>query len=126
MERLLRRRSPERLEQPPLPLGRIEPLRPGPDDEAEAPPIINVIWGAYTENIAAGGMTVGDVRRLLRHPHNIPPTATALVNGVEVGARHRLAVGDTLEFARDAGEKGAGHERRRNPNPGEPGNLLRW
>lgn len=127
MERLLRRRPQDELGRPPLPLDRLEPARrAGSADETEAAPIVNVIWGAYSETIAAGGMTVGDVRQLLRNPHNIPAAATALVNGVEVGAHHRLTVGDTLEFAREAGEKGAQHGRCRDPRRREPCLVVRW
>jgi hypothetical protein len=91
------------------------PLRELPTPPPVAAPIaaplaetVQVIWGPIAENMAVGGMSVGDVRGLLQGPYNIPPQAAALVNGERVGAGHQLAAGDVLEFARASGEKGAG------------------
>ncbi len=104
MERL-RRRQTEELAPPPLPELQTEPV--GTVGTPAAPTTVQVIWGPMVENMAAGGMTVGDVRALLQRPYNIPLQAAALVNGTPVRPEHRLAPGDTLEFARAAGEKGA-------------------
>jgi hypothetical protein len=73
------------------------------------PETVNVHCGAFADAMAVGGMTVADVRRLLQRPHNIPLHAHAFVNGDPVEDTYRLASGDTLEFAREAGEKGTDH-----------------
>jgi hypothetical protein len=103
MERLRRHREEETS----------QPLRVLPSPSPTPAPIVaplaetvQVIWGPIAENMAVGGMSVGDVRGLLQGPYNIPPQAAALVNGEPVGGSHRLAVGDVLEFARASGEKG--------------------
>jgi hypothetical protein len=111
MQRALRRRLEERpagTELPPL-----EAHGPAAGEEDLDPVAsVTVHWGAFVDRMAVGGMMVADVRRLLHRPHNIPLQAHAFVNGNEVEGAHRLAPGDTLEFIRDAGEKGADHERR--------------
>jgi hypothetical protein len=107
MERALRRRMEERRTDTELP-----PLHaevPGAGEESPEPQTVVVHWGAYVEAMAVGGMTVADVRRLLHRAHNIPPQARAFINGDEVDGTRRLAPGDTLEFSREAGEKGARH-----------------
>jgi len=110
MERALRRRMEERPAETQLPPVPAE--APAPGEEAHAPAeTVTVHWGAFADAMAVGGMTVADVRRLLHRPHNIPAQARAFVNGHEVEGTHRLTPGDTLEFAREAGEKGADHER---------------
>ena len=68
---------------------------------------VQVIWGATAENFDLAGMTVADAYRLLSAPLNIAPAVAALVNGCTAEGEHRLGVGDVLEFARPAGEKGA-------------------
>lgn len=104
MERL-RRRSPEvELPAPPT----IAPLALVPAGELPPPPpIVQVIWGPIAEAMAFVGMTVGEVRALLRGPFNIPGHAFTHVNGARVTMQHRLIAGETLEFVREAGEKGA-------------------
>lgn len=69
---------------------------------------VEVIWGAMSETLDLAEMSVGEVFRMLRAPFNIAPTVAALVNGSPVDADHRLGLGDVLEFARAAGEKGVG------------------
>ncbi len=112
MERALRRHRVgpgpmETVRERPLPLaaGELE-LVPGSDTGADAVPSINVIWGAFTDAVAAAGMAVGDVRRLFQRSHGIPPAVMARVNGARVEPTHRLTAGDTLEFLREFGEKG--------------------
>jgi hypothetical protein len=107
MERTLRRR-------PAAPIRRIGP-RPVASaaaaeaslSETEAAPTISVMWGAFTDAIAVVGMTIADVRGLLHRAHGIPAFAFTRVNGAEVEPTYRLAAGDTLEFVREGGEKGA-------------------
>ncbi len=51
---------------------------------------------------------MGEVQTLLETAYNIAPGVGVNVNGVEAGADTVLATGDSLEFVRAAGEKGAG------------------
>jgi hypothetical protein len=101
MERL-RRRSQEETARPLPPAASTTPAA----DTLLAPTSVQVVWGPMVEQMTVGGMTAGEVRALLQRPYNIPPQATALVNGQPVAPEYRLAPGDTLEFARPAGEKG--------------------
>ena len=68
--------------------------------------VVQVIWGAMTQQLDLAEMTVRDAHQLLTAPYHIPPGVQALVNGVAVDPDHALGVNDTLEFARAAGEKG--------------------
>ncbi|MBW2243326.1 MAG: hypothetical protein JRH01_15170 [Deltaproteobacteria bacterium] len=69
---------------------------------------VQVIWGAMVETLDLGEFTVSEAFRMLRAPFNIAPAVNVLVNGTPVDGEHRLNRGDVLEFARPAGEKGAG------------------
>jgi hypothetical protein len=80
---------------------------PAPQPAPGAVGGVQVIWGATAETLDLADMTVGDVYRMLQAPFNIAPAVAALVNGNAADEAHRLAVGDVLEFARPAGEKGA-------------------
>ena len=82
--------------------------RSGDAEAARAPGMVQVHGGGIMgEEMDLAEMTVGEAHRLLRGPYRIPPNAHALVNGTEADADRRLAEGDTLEFVRLAGEKGA-------------------
>ena len=83
------------------------PPIPGSDDAADDGGAIDVISGTMTDHLEAGGMSVGDVFRVLRVPWSIAPDAAALVNGRPANADQMLLRGDVLEFARAGGEKGA-------------------
>jgi len=102
----LRRRPAEdpRLTPPELPPRAAIAL---PITDIPAPPTVQVTWGPVIEHMALAGMTVGAARDLLRRPMNIAPAAATLVDGRRVTAEHRLAAGETLEFVRPGGEKGA-------------------
>jgi len=78
-----------------------------PITDIPAPPTVQVTWGPVIEHMALAGMTVGAARDLLRPTMNIAPNAITLVDGRRVTAQHRLAAGETLEFTREGGEKGA-------------------
>ena len=106
MERLRRHREEDGAPLPPHELPASSPAAtPVVAPLAET---VQVIWGPIAESMAVGGMSVDDIRGLLQGPYNIPAQAAALVNGEPVGAGHRLAAGDVLEFARASGEKGGG------------------
>ena len=69
--------------------------------------IIKVTCGANTEEYGnIEGKSVGEVRRTLRDILNIPEGARALVNGETVEDNYKLALGDSLEFVKPAGQKG--------------------
>ena len=105
MERLRHRSTEDPLPTPPeLPP---RPATPPPLPDLPPPPTVQVNWGPVTEHLALGGMTVGVARNLLGRTMNIAPRASTLVNGRDVTAEHRLAAGETLEFVRPPGEKGA-------------------
>jgi hypothetical protein len=68
---------------------------------------VTVVFGPLIEPMSVVGMTVAEVRALIGHAFNVPATATALIDGARVRAGRRLAAGETLEFTRESGEKGA-------------------
>jgi len=72
-------------------------------------PTVKVIWGPIVKEVAAlSGLTVGSLYRGVREAFGIPSGAKPLVNGARAeGASHSLKAGDTCEFVRHAGEKGA-------------------
>ena len=78
----------------------------GPASAGEAGGLVQVIWGADSRSLDLASTTVGEAFQLLRAPLRIAAGARPLVNGDAVDADHQLGVGDTLEFARAAGEKG--------------------
>ena len=67
---------------------------------------LRVICGVHTLEAHVAGRSVEEVRAALSQALNISPAAVAVVDGVEVGARHVLREGEQLEFVRLAGEKG--------------------
>ncbi len=83
-------------------------LGPVPTLDPAAPPTVQVVWGPIIDRIMLVGMTVAAARDLLRRTMNIAPNARTLVNGEAVTPDHRLTAGETLEFIRAGGEKGAG------------------
>ncbi len=109
MERLRRRSRDEHRPEPlELPLG---VSATGPEEVRVEQPgageSVTVVWGAMSEQLDVGSLTVEEVYRLLRDPFRIAPGVRARVNGKAIEPSHRLAQGDTLEFTRPAGEKGA-------------------
>ena len=102
MEKQRRRRRLERSQAPELHESTSSPQAPGTGGG------VQVIWGADAQTYDLAEMTVGEVYGMLQAPLNIAPAVAALVNGNATDAGHQLAVGDVLEFARPAGEKGAG------------------
>lgn len=68
---------------------------------------IRVVHGAneqYFESLE--GKTVGVVRKSLREAFRIPGDAEAQIAGKPVGDDFVLTAGQTLEFVKEAGEKG--------------------
>ena len=53
------------------------------------------------------GKTVGEVRRMMADQLNIPASATARVNGLEVRDTTVLAANDSVLFLKTMGEKGS-------------------
>ncbi len=89
-----------------------QPAGPPPENaaqpEATAGGTVHLTWGPLTEDLDLAGMTVREVYRLLRQPYNLAPNVRVNVNGAGADAGTRLEAGDSLEFVRLAGEKGAG------------------
>lgn len=55
----------------------------------------------YREHLADAqfvGRAVADARTAYEHAFGIPPDATGMVNGQQVGEDHLLSEGDKLEF----------------------------
>lgn len=103
MERLRRRPLDCEILPPPAPVERPAALAA---EDVSPPPMVQVTWGPIVEMMPLAGMTVAEVRALLRGPLNLAPQAAPLVNGRPVGAEHRLVAGEALEFRREFGEKG--------------------
>ncbi len=104
----LRRHHPDaiRLRVPP-PIGGPGLGNDGDSDTPEPQGTVQVTWGALVDELDIVGMTVGEVQALLEGAYNISPGVGVNVNGAEAGADTVLATGDSLEFVRAAGEKGA-------------------
>jgi hypothetical protein len=86
----------------------------GPDVSAEdvlakmnAVGKVKVIHGANDDEFEAVGATVSAVRANLVDAFNIPADALAFVDGEQVDNEYSLKAGETLEFVKAAGVKGA-------------------
>jgi hypothetical protein len=78
----------------------------GPCADDDAPALVTISHGPYTEQLPVGNITVGEVRRRYRDRFDIDPRSTALVDGSEAGDDTALRPGQMLMFSRRAGEKG--------------------
>jgi hypothetical protein len=75
-------------------------------DDAE----VQVISGATVQAFPLAGLEVSHARTVVGSILTIDVEAMALVNGGPARATQRLVTGDTLEFVKHVGEKGAhGH-----------------
>jgi len=79
---------------------------PAPD-VAGAGDSVHVIHGPLTMDLALAGMTVAQARELLRSSLHLSDELDIVVDGDDATSDTRLARGNTLEFVRRAGEKGA-------------------
>jgi hypothetical protein len=77
-----------------------------PAHEALAAEDVTVIYGSRVQAFALAGMAVSQALDVLAPILGVEPGRPVLVNGERARAGHRLAVGDTLELVRVAGEKG--------------------
>lgn len=69
---------------------------------------VTIRHGVNTISVdSAAGKTVGEVRAQVADILNVPENAQARVSGVQAEDSKELADGDTLEFVKTAGEKGA-------------------
>ena len=101
----IQQRQPETIRpQEPRPIG--SGVRTG-DDDIEGGGTVEVTWGALIDDLEVTGMTVGEVQTLLQTTYTLAPGVQTNVNGEEADADTLLASGDSLEFVRAAGEKGA-------------------
>ena len=69
--------------------------------------LTKVIHNSNDDTFFIAGATVGSVRAALVDAFNIPVTALAFVNDLQVDFRHRLRGGETLEFCVGWGRKGS-------------------
>lgn len=65
-----------------------------------------VAHGPYAENLPVVGMSVAVVRDRFAERLDIDPKALPFVNGKPVDEDYEVRAGETLMFARRAGEKG--------------------
>ncbi len=70
---------------------------------------VTVVHGPLLETYDLSGATVEEAVDMLKGPLGIDPNVNPLVNGEEAENDLVLSDGDTLEFVRGAGEKGADH-----------------
>lgn len=68
---------------------------------------VRVIHGSNEQYLDLSGKTVGSIRKSLRDVFNIPGDADALVMGKQVGDDYIMDAGQTLEFSKEHGVKGA-------------------
>ena len=68
--------------------------------------LISVSCGAASSNYPVVGRTVGFIKATYREILNIDSNANGVVNGVLIEDSYILKSGDTLEFVREAGQKG--------------------
>lgn len=68
---------------------------------------VRVVHGVNDDRLSLEGRTVGFAAENLRDVFNIPAEASALLNGEAVGTDAVLRSGDSLEFVRQYGWKGA-------------------
>jgi hypothetical protein len=68
---------------------------------------VRVRHGVYELDLALAGQSVGALRRSLGPALNLAPAALALVNGQPVSESYTVEPGDSVEFVRQAGQKGS-------------------
>jgi len=68
--------------------------------------LVTVASGPYMEQLPVGNTTVGEIRRRFRDRFDIDPRSQAVLDGHDVGDETVVRHGQTLMFARRAGEKG--------------------
>jgi hypothetical protein len=78
----------------------------GAGHEAIAAEDVTVIYGSRVQAFALAGMALSQAFDVLAPILGVEPGRPVLVNGQRARAGHQLAVGDTLELVRVAGEKG--------------------
>lgn len=76
-----------------------------PVDAAPSP--VRLIAGADVQDLPLAGRRVGEARTVARNMFGIAAAALALVDGQRVEDDHLLGAGQTLEFVKYAGQKGA-------------------
>ncbi|QQS22573.1 hypothetical protein IPM19_02985 [bacterium] len=74
--------------------------------EATGATAVQVVSGAHQKSLNVSGMTIRALRGKLGDALSISPAAKAYVNGQEVNNDYVVYGGDSVEFAKDAGEKG--------------------
>ena len=78
----------------------------GPNTDADGGTLITLSSWPYCEQIPAGGMTVGEIRRRYAERMDLDPLSQATIDGHEADNETVIAAGQVLMFVRRAGEKG--------------------
>lgn len=68
---------------------------------------VSVSSGPYAEQLPAGNMSVGEIRRRFGDRFDLDPNAQAVLDGHDVGDDIVVRPGQALRFTRRAGEKGS-------------------
>jgi hypothetical protein len=90
----------------PMPAAALDPvvaLRPVATSERP----VRLIAGADVQDLPLAGRLVGEARTVARNMFAVAAAAVAIVDGERVEDDHVLAAGQTLEFVKYAGQKGA-------------------
>jgi hypothetical protein len=75
--------------------------------EPESDPMVTISHGLHEEPIPAAGLTVGEIRNRFADRFDIDPRSIAQVDGHEARDDVVVRAGQTVWFARHAGEKGS-------------------
>ena len=78
------------------------------DEASDIPATVNVSSGPYREDLPAGNLSVGEIRRRFGDRFDLDPHSQAVVDGHAVADDVVVRPGQALMFTRQAGEKGAG------------------
>jgi hypothetical protein len=106
-----------------------EPIAPAFPALLEPPRAVRVIAGADVQDMTLAGRTVGEARAIAQAIFGIHAGAVARLDGQVVGEETALGAGQTLEFVKHAGRKGA---RAPGPAPSDDlqielcGRTARW
>ena len=71
---------------------------------------VTIMNGPYAEQLPAGGMTVGEIRRRFGDRFDVDPQSLAVLDGDVVDDETVVLAGQLLRFSRRAGEKGSATE----------------
>jgi hypothetical protein len=76
------------------------------DEASDIPATVTVSSGPYREDLPAGNLSVGEIRRRFGDRFDLDPHSQAVVDGHAVADDVVVRPGQALMFTRQAGEKG--------------------